>query len=54
MGFGRIPKTRLFIANEGSNNLLVLDSGTNEVIATIRLVANRSALWCHAKYWGIG
>jgi YVTN family beta-propeller protein len=27
--------TRLFIANEGSNNLLVLDSGTNEVIATI-------------------
>jgi len=27
--------TRLFVADEGSNNLLVLDTGTNEVIATI-------------------
>ena len=27
--------TRLFVANEGSHNLLVLDTGTNEVIATV-------------------
>ena len=27
--------TRLFVANEGSNNLLVIDTGTNEVIATV-------------------
>jgi len=40
--------TRLFVANEGSHNLLVIDTGTNEVIATvpvgrkpIRVVASR-------------
>jgi len=27
--------TRLFVANEGSHNLLVIDTGTNEVIATV-------------------
>ena len=40
--------TRLFVANEGSHNLLVIDSGTNEVISTapvgrkpIRVVVSR-------------